>query len=166
MPREKEAGLGGMKAVADTVGGARGRPESSKEARETGDVKTGRVGTAGTSGSGVRVGVWGWENRDTHGGPEQYRPITTGNNFIFTEKPMSKVIKAIHETVVNGKMPSKAIASAIGKPYSTLLRETNPLDPGAKLGVETFMDIIETTGDSTPLNVMVRELGYRLATVD
>ena len=59
MPREKEAGLGGMKAVADTVGGARGRPESSKEARETGDVKTGRVGTAGTSGSGVRVGVWG-----------------------------------------------------------------------------------------------------------
>ena len=41
---------------------------------------------------------------------------------------MSKVIKAIHETVVNGKMPSKAIASAIGKPYSTLLRETNPLD--------------------------------------
>ena len=166
MPREKEAGLGGMKAVADTVGGARGRPESSKEARETGDVKTGRVGTAGTSGSGVRVGVWGWENRDTHGGPEQYRPITTGNNFIFTEKPMSKVIKAIHETVVNGKMPSKAIASAIGKPSSTLLRETNPLDPGAKLGVETFMDIIETTGDSTPLNVMVRELGYRLAPVD
>ena len=59
-----------------------------------------------------------------------------------------------------------AIASAIGKPYSTLLRETNPLDPGAKLGVETFMDIIETTGDSTPLNVMVRELGYRLAPVD
>jgi len=114
----------------------------------------------------VRVGVWGWENRDTHGGPEQYRPITTGNNFIFTEKPMSKVIKAIHETVVNGKMPSKAIASAIGKPYSTLLRETNPLDPGAKLGVETFMAIIETTGDSTPLNVMVRELGYRLAPVD
>ena len=47
MPREKEAGLGGMKAVADTVGGARGRPESSKGARETGDVKTGRVGTAG-----------------------------------------------------------------------------------------------------------------------
>ena len=61
---------------------------------------------------------------------------------------MNKVVKAIHETVVNGKMPSKAIASAIGKPYSTLLRETNPLDPGAKLGVETFMAIIETTGDS------------------
>ena len=162
MPREKEAGLGGMKAVADTVGGARGRPESSKEARETGDVKTGRVGTAGTSGSGVRVGVWGWENRDTHGGPEQYRPITTGNNFIFTEKLMSKVIKAVHELVTQGKMPSKVIASAIGKPYATLMRETNPYDPGAKLGVETFMAIIETTGDPTPLKLMAYELGYRL----
>ena len=31
--------MGGMKAVADTVGGARGRPESSKEARETGEAK-------------------------------------------------------------------------------------------------------------------------------
>lgn len=61
---------------------------------------------------------------------------------------------------------AKSVAIAIGKPYSTLLRETNPLDPGAKLGVETFMDIIETTGDSTPLNVMVRELGYRLTPVD
>ena len=75
---------------------------------------------------------------------------------------MSKVIKAIHETVVNGKMPSKAIASAIGKPYSTLMRETNPYDPGAKLGVETFMAIIETTGDPTPLKLMAHELGYRL----
>ena len=134
--------------------------------RDTPAVLTSRDGSAGTSGNGVRVGVWGWENRDTHGGPEQYRPITTGNNFIFMEKLMSKVIKAIHETVVNGKMPSKVIASAIGKPYSTLLRETNPLDPGAKLGVETFIAIIEATGDSTPLNVMVRELGYRLAPVD
>lgn len=79
---------------------------------------------------------------------------------------MSKVIKAIHELVVEGEMPAKDISAAIGKPYSTLLRETNPLDPGAKLGVETFMDIIETTGDSTPLNVMVRELGYRLVPVD
>ena len=79
---------------------------------------------------------------------------------------MNKVVKAVHELVTQGKMPAKSVAIAIGKPYSTLLRETNPLDPGAKLGVETFMAIIETTGESTPLNVMVRELGYRLAPVD
>lgn len=75
---------------------------------------------------------------------------------------MSKVIKAIHETVVNGKMPSKVIASAIGKPYTTLMRETNPYDPGAKLGVETFMAIIQATGDAGPLELMVQELGYVL----
>ena len=134
----------------------------ARDGRKRGEVKTGRKGSAGTSGIGVRVVVWGWENRDTHGGPERYRPITTGNNFIFMEKPMSKVIKAIHETVVNGKMPSKAIASAIGKPYTTLMRETNPYDPGAKLGVETFMAIIQTTGDVGPLELMVQELGYVL----
>ena len=67
---------------------------------------------------------------------------------------MNKVVKAVHELVTQGKMPAKSVAIAIGKPYSTLLRETNPLDPGAKLGVETFMAIIETTGDgcSPPLS--------------
>ena len=79
---------------------------------------------------------------------------------------MTKVVKAVHELVTQGKMPAKSVATAIGKPYTTLMRETNPYDPGAKLGVETFMAITETTGDSTPLNVMVRELGYRLAPVD
>ena len=74
MPREKEAGLGGMKAVADTVGGARGRPESSKEARETGDVKTGREGTAGRA--KARKGDWAatWV-------PRQARNKTRDNNF-------------------------------------------------------------------------------------
>ena len=79
---------------------------------------------------------------------------------------MNKVVKAVHELVTQGKMPAKSVAIAIGKPFQTLMREINPDDLGAKLGVETFMAIIETTGDSTPLNVMVRELGYRLAPVD
>lgn len=75
---------------------------------------------------------------------------------------MSKVIKAVHELVTQGKMPSKVIASAIGKPYATLMRETNPYDPGAKLGVETLMGIIQATGDARPLELMARELGYQL----
>lgn len=79
---------------------------------------------------------------------------------------MSKVIKAVHELVTQGKMPAKTIATAIGKPYQTLMREINPDDLGAKLGIETFMAIIETTGDTTPLNVLVQELGYRLAPMD
>lgn len=71
---------------------------------------------------------------------------------------MNKVVKAVHELVTQGKMPAKSVAIAIGKPYSTLLRETNPLDPGAKLGVETFMAIIQATGDAGPLELMAQEL--------
>lgn len=75
---------------------------------------------------------------------------------------MSKVLKTVHETLLEGAMPAKDVASAIGKPYSTLLRETNPCDDGAKLGVETFMGIIQATGDARPLEAMARELGYQL----
>ena len=75
---------------------------------------------------------------------------------------MTKVIEAVHEIVTQGKVPAKDIAKAVDKKYSTLLRETNPCDDGAKLGVETFMAIIETTGDPTPLKLMAYELGYRL----
>ena len=55
----------------------------------------------------------------------------------------------------------------MGKPYhQILMREINPDDLDAKLGIETFMVIIDTTGDSVPLNVMVQKLGYRLVPVD
>ena len=79
---------------------------------------------------------------------------------------MSEVLESVHQLVLNGNMPAKSVAIAVGKPYQTLMREINPEDLGAKLGVETFMAIIDTTGDSTPLSVMVQELGYRLAPVD
>lgn len=57
---------------------------------------------------------------------------------------------------------AKAIAQAVGKPYSTLLREVNPYDTGAKLGAETLMHIMKTTGNVTPLEKMALEMGYRL----
>ena len=129
--------------------------------RKRGDGETSRKGTAGTSGIGVRR-CMGLGN---HGGPERYRPITTGNN-IFYEDDMSKIIKSVHKLVTEGKMSAKSIATAVHKPYSTLLRETNPYAPGAKLGVETFMDIIKATGDTRPLELMVHELGYRLTPVE
>ena len=67
-----------------------------------------------------------------------------------------------HPYVCEGKISAKKVAATIGKPYSTLLREINPMDSGAKLGVETFMDIIRATGDATPLERLVQELGFRL----
>nr|WP_294510986.1 phage regulatory CII family protein [uncultured Bilophila sp.] len=75
---------------------------------------------------------------------------------------MTKVIEAVHEIVTQGKVPAKDIAKAVDKKYSTLLRETNPCDTGAKLGVETLMGIIQATGDARPLELMARELGYQL----
>ena len=44
-----------------------------------------------------------------------------------------------------GEVPAKSVAEAVGKPYSTLMREINPYDKGAKLGVETFMGIRDQT---------------------
>ena len=61
-----------------------------------------------------------------------------------------------------GKFLPKVSLKQSVSPYSTLMREINPYDKGAKLGVETFMAIIETTGDTTPLKVMAHELGYEL----
>lgn len=73
-----------------------------------------------------------------------------------------QLIKEIQKMVRDGEVPAKSVAEAVGKPYSKLMREINPYDKGAKLGVETFMAIIETTGDPTPLKLMAHELGYRL----
>ena len=41
---------------------------------------------------------------------------------------MSNVLKATHMSVVEGKISAKKVAATIGKPYSTLLREINPMD--------------------------------------
>ena len=73
-----------------------------------------------------------------------------------------EVVKKVHESVLNGHLPARTLARAVGKKYSTLLREINPYDSRAKLGVETFMDILRITGDITPLEEMVKELGYSL----
>mgnify|MGYP000273172786 CR=1 FL=1 len=53
-------------------------------------------------------------------------------------------------SVIEGNVPAKKVAATIGKPYKTLMREINPDDLGAKLGVETFMDIIRATGECHP----------------
>lgn len=70
--------------------------------------------------------------------------------------------RLIHSTVLENSIPAKVLAKKIGKPYSTLLREINPYDQGAKLGVETFMDIVKITGDITPIEYIANELGFEL----
>ena len=71
-------------------------------------------------------------------------------------------MNSIHELVLESPIRARNIAPAVGKPYSTLLREVNPYDSGAKLGAETLLSIMKVTGNISPLEYMVHEMGYRL----
>ncbi len=72
------------------------------------------------------------------------------------------LIALVHEIVLENELPAKALAEEIGKPYSTLLREINPYDRGAKLGVETLLHIMLRTRNAAPLAYMADMLGYSL----
>ena len=72
------------------------------------------------------------------------------------------LISSVHDLVLESPLGAKAIAQAVGKPYSTLLREVNPYDTGAKLGAETLLHIMKTTGNVSPLEKMAVEMGFRL----
>ncbi len=75
---------------------------------------------------------------------------------------VSELSTLIHNLVLDNPVPAKDLAKAIGKPYSTLLREVNPYDSGAKLGVETLLNIMAQTGDMKPLEYMAAKLGMRV----
>lgn len=70
-----------------------------------------------------------------------------------------------HNMVVNGPMPAKDIAKAVGKPYATFMRELNPNDGAAKLGANTFIRILEATGDTGPLREIAARFGMSLVPV-
>jgi len=76
---------------------------------------------------------------------------------------VSELSTLIHNLVLDNPVPAKDLAKAIGKPYSTLLREVNPYDAGAKLGAETLLQIMTQTGDIKPLEFMASKLGYTIA---
>ncbi len=64
----------------------------------------------------------------------------------------------IHNLVLDSPIAAKDLAKAIGKPYSTLLREVNPYDTGAKLGAETLFQIMAITGNLKPIEYMSEKL--------
>ncbi len=76
---------------------------------------------------------------------------------------MSQLTQIVHTVVLEDLKPARKVAEEIGKPYSTLLREVNPYDQSAKLGIETLLDIMQCTGNVTPLEYMAEQLGYRLS---
>lgn len=72
----------------------------------------------------------------------------------------ANLISAVHDLVLESGLGAKNIAAAVGKPYSTLLREVNPFDDGAKLGAETLVDIMRVTGNIQPLEHIAEQFGY------
>lgn len=68
----------------------------------------------------------------------------------------------IQELVLAGSMSAKDIARSVGKPYSTFMREVNPHDKSAKLGIITFLKILEATGDTSPLQKIAENFGMTL----
>lgn len=75
----------------------------------------------------------------------------------------ANLISAVHDLVLESGLGAKNIAAAVGKPYSTLLREVNPFDDGAKLGAETLVDIMRVTGNIQPLEHIAEQFGYAQA---
>lgn len=74
----------------------------------------------------------------------------------------SDLIHTVHNIILESELGAKNIAAAVGKPYSTLLREVNPYDEGAKLGAETLLSIMKVTGNTEPLECLAKEMGYVL----
>ncbi len=68
----------------------------------------------------------------------------------------------VHNYVLDNQMPARDLARALGKPYSTLLRELNPYDSGAKLGAESLFQIMSITGNYKPIEFMAEKLGIEI----
>lgn len=79
---------------------------------------------------------------------------------------ISEFSQMVHGMVLECPISARELAKGVGKPYSTLLREINPYDAGAKLGVETYFQLIEKTGDLSSLEYMLHRMGFCLAPLD
>jgi len=75
----------------------------------------------------------------------------------------SVLAEMMHDLVLESPRSARELAKGVGKPYSTLLREVNPHDTKAKLGMETMLELMQLTGNVDPLDYMARLLGYSLS---
>lgn len=72
------------------------------------------------------------------------------------------VTHIIQAMVLEGSKPAKHVASEIGKPYPTLLREINPFDNGAKIGVESLTPLMKAADSLKPLEYLAKQMGCAL----
>ena len=73
-----------------------------------------------------------------------------------------RLLSVFQETLFQSGYTANEIAKGIRKPYSTLMRECNPYDKGAKLGAMTLFEIMNFTKNVEPLREMAYRMGYDL----
>ena len=73
-----------------------------------------------------------------------------------------RLLSVFQEAVFQSGHTANEIAKGIRKPYSTLMRECNPYDKGAKLGAVTLFEIMSFTQNVKPLREMAHLMGYEL----
>lgn len=76
------------------------------------------------------------------------------------------ILDAIEEMIETSGKPRKAIAEEMGKPYTTLMRELNPADDGAKFGVLDLVRMLSVCGGIQPLQHLAARCGCRVVCID
>ncbi len=74
----------------------------------------------------------------------------------------ARLTVVFQKVVFQSAYSATEIARKLKKPYSTLMRECNPNDRGAKLGAVTLFEIMDFTRNVEPLRYMARAMGYEL----
>lgn len=71
---------------------------------------------------------------------------------------LTEVLRADIKRAPSGKSAS-LIAELLGKPYTTLMNELNPEQPGAKFGAELLLPVMELTDSDEPLHYLAKRRG-------
>jgi hypothetical protein len=79
---------------------------------------------------------------------------------------MSDVYEILEDMVDRSGKNRREVAEDLGREYSTLRRELNPFDQGAKIGVELLIPLMRSTGRTDILQYLAERMGYRLERID
>ena len=93
---------------------------------------------------------------------DDYRKLLYAMSFALEGKMSEGLLAVLQDAVFLSGHSASEIARGIRKPYSTLMRECNPYDKGAKLGVVTLFEIMDFTKNIEPLRYMASRMGYEL----
>lgn len=75
--------------------------------------------------------------------------------------PYKKFEMRLQELLFENPVPMRELARACGKNYSTFMREISPWDNRAKLGIVTFVRIVQATKDKRLLALIIEEAGFK-----